>query len=393
MTDLLTIARLWMVRLVYYVARLVPMQERAVLATSHKDSIDGNLACIRAEMSSRTPPLPALVLAYRPRRGLLGLVRTALNEAVAAYYLATSRLFIVDDYFFPIYVVRPRPGTTIVQTWHACGPFKKFGYSLAGKAFGAPEALLKRVRIHSNYDICLVGSRPSAVCLAEAFRLPLERFVSELGIPRTDLLVGEQQIAMTAEAVRRRYGIPVGCRVVLYAPTFRGEDVTTARSPDNLDLRLMLDVLGDDHVILLRLHPFVRSGGVAPELEGFVIDVSAHSEVNELMLVSDVLITDYSSVIFDFALLGRPIILFAPDHEAYENERGFYFDFRSEGPGPVFESTAALAEYLKAGDFDLPRVERFRAHWFDVADGNATRRFVDRLVTPRLAARRAERGL
>jgi CDP-glycerol glycerophosphotransferase (TagB/SpsB family) len=382
-----TVARIWAVRLVFYAARLLPIRGRVVLATAHKRQIDGNLACIREELAARLSTQPLVVLAYPPQRGPIGLLRTALREMHAAYLLATSVLFVVDDYFFPIYVIRPRAGTTIVQTWHACGPFKKFGYSLAGKSFGASPALTRRVAIHSNYDIVLVASRPSADCLAEAFRLPLDRFVTDLGIPRTDLLVGEERIATGAAAVRRHYAVPDGKRVVLYAPTFRGDSIGAARAPENLDLHELKKTLGADHVVLLRQHPFVRDTRVSPELADFVIDVSAHPEVNELMLASDVLITDYSSVIFDFALLGRPIVLFAPDHDAYEKERGFYFDYRADGPGPVFENTAPLAQYLRAGQFELPRVERFRAFWFEVADGNSTRRFVDRVVVPRLPSR------
>jgi CDP-ribitol ribitolphosphotransferase len=109
-------------------------------------------------------------------------------------------VFIVDDYFFPIYVIEPRRGTTIIQTWHACGAFKKVGYSVLDKSFGVDEALASRVRIHSNYDVCLVASHAAAPHYAEAFRQPLERFVSRLGIPRTDVFFGEERLARTREA-------------------------------------------------------------------------------------------------------------------------------------------------------------------------------------------------
>jgi CDP-ribitol ribitolphosphotransferase len=95
-------------------------------------------------------------------------------------------------------------------------------------------------------------------------------------------------------------------------------------------------------------------------------------------------VTDYSSAIYEYSLLGRPMAFFAPDHDAYEAERGFYFDFRTGVPGPVFETTHGLARWLRAGEFDLDRVARFRAESFDVADGHATERFVDRLVEPAL---------
>jgi CDP-ribitol ribitolphosphotransferase len=119
-------------------------------------------------------------------------------------------------------------------------------------------------------------------------------------------------------------------------------------------------------------------------LRGFVIDVSDYPEVNELMLVSDVLVTDYSSVVFEFALLKRPMAFFAPDTNTYEEERGLYFDYRATMPGPVFERTEDLAEYLREGVFDVARVEAFARTWFDVADGHASERFVDRIVLPAL---------
>jgi CDP-ribitol ribitolphosphotransferase len=297
---------------------------------------------------------------------------------------------IVDDYFFPLYVVRPRPGTTAIQAWHACGAFKKFGYSVVDKSFGADEELLRYVRIHANYDVCLVSSMSVAPAYAEAFAQPLERFRSDLGIPRTDVLFGDERIARTVAEVRRRYAIPDGKRVVLYAPTFRGDTVVAARADGLPDWITLRDGLADDHVLLVRLHPFIRDALVIDrELDGFITDVSDHPDINELLHVADVLVTDYSSVIYEYALLGRPMVFFAPDLEAYEAERGFYFDYRTGVPGPVAESTAALVTALRDPDPDVERVRAFAARSFDVADGRATERVVRELIVPALDASRA----
>ena len=138
-------------------------------------------------------------------------------------------------------------------------------------------------------------------------------------------------------------------------------------------------------MLLVRLHPFVRSRTtIGPDLAGFAIDVSDHPDINELMLVSDILVTDYSSAIYEFSLLGRPMVFFAPDYEAYELERGFYFDYRTGVPGPIFETTGPLAEYLRAGAFDTARVERFREASFDVADGHSATYVTDALILPSL---------
>ena len=143
---------------------------------------------------------------------------------------------------------------------------------------------------------------------------------------------------------------------------------------------------GDRFALLMRLHPFVASAVTIPEhLRHFAIDVSRHPDINELLLASDVLVTDYSSVIFEYALLERPMLFFAPDHESYERERGFYFDYRTGVPGPIFETTAELADHIAAGVYDLERVREFRESSFDVADGRASERVVREIVLPGLA--------
>jgi len=377
--------RIYSVRIAYAIASLLPQRRRVVLATSHANRISGNLAFIREELNRRDPPIPFGVLAFRQPKARTHRWRVAVQGMKAGYHIARSRVFIVDDYFFPLYVIKPRKGSTIVQTWHASGAFKKIGWSVLDKTFGADDELVDRVAIHSNYDVCLMASKSAAVHYAEAFHQPLERFRTDIGIPRTDILFGDEKIAGIKATLRAKYGLPEGKRVVLYAPTFRGTSVHRATSPKNLDLVELHRMIGEDHVVLLRLHPFVReSAPIPPGLEGFAIDVSDHPDINGLMHVSDVLVTDYSSAIFEFSLLGRPMAFYAPDHDDYDMERGFYFDFRTGVPGPIFETTAELGAWLRAGEFDLERVERFRDESFEVADGHATQRFVDEIVLPAL---------
>jgi CDP-glycerol glycerophosphotransferase (TagB/SpsB family) len=376
--------RLLLVRFGYRLGRLLGRpRRRVVLATSHADEISGNLAFIRDELARRRPPIPTVVIANRPDPSLWGVVGASIAALRSGFHLATARLSVVDDYFLPMYAEKPRPGTRYVQVWHASGAFKRFGYSILDKTFGQTEEFVRRLAIHTNYDVALVSATRFAPFYAEAFRQPVELFTSRIGIPRTDVFFGERRAAAEAR-VRARYPLPAK-RTILYAPTFRGETISRARSPQELDLRVLRERLGEDHLILLRQHPFVRAARpLERDLEGFVIDVSGYPDINELMLVSDVLVTDYSSAIYEYALLGRPMAFFAPDHAAYEGERGFYFDFRTGVPGPIFESTEALAAWLRAGEFDLERVARFRAESFDVADGRATERFVDEIVEPAL---------
>ena len=307
----------------------------------------------------------------------------------AGYHLATARLFVVDDYFFPIYVVRPRAGTTVVQTWHASGAFKQFGYSVLDKSFGADEASTDRVAIHSHYDLCLVSSASAAPHYAEAFGQPLERFVSRLGIPRTDVLVRR-----AAHRPDRR-----GPARALRDPSRSARGPLRPDVPRRQRRRGPLRRRPGPARAARRARRRSRGPGPTPSVRparlrrssrssaGFAIDVSDHPDINELLLVSDLLVTDYSSVIYEFSLLGRPMVFFAPDLDAYEGERGFYFDYRTGVPGPVFETTDDVARYLRAGVFDTAGVEAFGRASFDVADGGATRRFVEEIALPALRRR------
>lgn len=388
MSDLVIRLRILVVRIAFAVARFLPLRRRVVLATAHDATLRGNLRVIGDALRAADPPVAVTVLAHASRGDLRGKVRSVWQAALAGYHLATARVFIVDDYFFPVYAIRPRPGTTIVQTWHASGAFKKFGLSVLDKSFGATEALTRRVRIHANYDVCLIGSRAGAVFYAEALGQPVERFRPDLGIPRTDALFDPEAIARTTASVHARYGIAPGKRVILYAPTFRGDSVGAAVAGPMLDLPLLRAALGADHVLLLRLHPFVRAGlDIPPSVADFAIDVSDHPDINDLLLASDILVTDYSSVIFEFALLRRPMVFFAPDLDDYEGERGFYFDYRTGVPGPVFTTSAEIADYLQSRTVDIERIDAFRAWAFEVADGHATQRFLDQIVRPALDGR------
>lgn len=377
--------RIALIRAAYLISRRFRLRPQVVLAASNRSRIDGNLAAIRHELNRRTPPIPAIALAHRSRPGLLGVIGTLLNDLKTTRHLATSRVFVLDDYCLPVYAVRRRAGTTVIRVGHAIGPSKRWGYANPERTESASAALMRHVEVHSNYDFCVLGSRNGIASYAEATRTPPDRFVTDIGIPRTDMLLDPDRHPDALARVRAAFPQLRGKRVVLYAPTYRRSG-RAAVHPEFLDLALMASRLRADWTLALRRHPGTRGPLAVPdEAQGFVVDVSGYQEVNELLLATDILVTDYSTVVYDFGLLSRPICFFTPDYEEMAARQGFYVDFTRERIGPTFQDTQQVVDWLTSGELSGEAAGEFARRWLDVTDGRASARFVDRLVVPGLS--------
>ena len=269
-----------------------------------------------------------------------------------------------------------RPGATYLQTWHGT-PLKRIHHDV----LFAPEGRLERLdRDVARWDHLLSPNRASTGPLRQAFRYSGP--VHETGYPRNDLLSSPEAAARRAR-VRADLGIRDGVSAVLYAPTWRDDD-KFGDGPDfslRFDVEHFQQVLGDDHVLMLRLHYLVSAALDDADLPG-VVDVSYHPDISELYLAADVLVTDYSSVQFDFAVTGKPIVYYAYDLERYRDEiRGFYFDPEAIAPGPMLTTSEEVVEALR----DLEEVttrfkdryEKFQEMFCHLEDGHATDRVLD----------------
>jgi CDP-glycerol glycerophosphotransferase len=301
----------------------------------------------------------------------------------AEWYEAMARSrYIVTNAHLPEWFVR-RPGQIVVQTWHGT-PLKRIGFDIEDVQFANARYLEKVAKETPNWSYLVSPNAFSTPILRRAFRYDGE--LIETGYPRNDVLASPDRHMLT-ERVRERLGLPPGRRAVLYAPTWR-DDSYYGPGKYRLDMRLDLEraaaELGDDHVLLIRRHPNVVD--TVPEVAGgFVRDVSAYPDIAELFLVSDVLMTDYSSLMFDYATTGRPMLFFTYDLEHYRDElRGFYFDFEHEAPGPLLGTSDEVIEALRSID-DVGRAyadpyEQFARRFCELDDGKAASRVVDRIL-------------
>jgi len=280
-----------------------------------------------------------------------------------------------------------RPGATYLQTWHGT-PLKRIHNDVRW----APEGRLAYLEQDiARWDLLLSPNAVSTPRLRNAFGYTGP--VHETGYPRNDLLNSPGRDAVRA-AVRADLGISDEQTVVLYTPTWRDDLVFAKTGPQDFEFPVDLDDfttrLGSDHVLLLRLHNMVMDR--LEVVEGSVVrDVCGHPDIRDLYLASDVLVTDYSSTMFDFAITGRPMLFFTYDLRYFRDElRGFYFDLEEVAPGPLLSTSKELVDAI--ADLDAVtaqhagRYERFRETFCHLEDGHATERVLDLLFPHDLPA-------
>ncbi|WP_393058447.1 CDP-glycerol glycerophosphotransferase family protein [Streptomyces sp. LN549] len=308
---------------------------------------------------------------------------TAVEHGSAAWHEALARSrHIVTNTQLPEWFER-REGQTVVQTWHGT-PLKRIGLDLAGTAQANPAYIATLEQRARQWSFLVSPNTYSTPVLRRSFGFEGE--VLECGYPRNDLFHAPDRTKIAA-AVRETLQIPDGKRVVLHAPTWR-DDQPKNRGRYTMDLRLDLAAaereLGADTVLLVRRH-YLVADRLPDSGTGFVRDVSRYPEVGELMLISDALVTDYSSLMFDFAQTGRPMLFHTYDLEHYRDTlRGFAFDFESRAPGPLIPDSGDLVEALRdpvrATAGHAGAYEAFRRDFCDLDDGRAAARVADRML-------------
>ena len=358
-------------RIIFPVCGYLPQQNKITFASNKMQKLQDSFEYIYNEMIHLRPEYK-IVGHFKKKR--------SFRDFAKLYYdIATSKYVILDDYYLPLYKLKVRKRTEVIQTWHAAGAFKKFGHSAVGYRESNTKEFEREA--HGSYTKVAVTSKEIVPFYAEAFNIN-EKCVYPVGLPRTDLFFNKEEI----EYIKQKYlGIYPALRnkkIITYAPTFRGGPGKRATFNIQLDLKKMAIELSDEYVLILKLHPSVTKGVKIPkEASDFVLNMSKN-EINNVLSITDILISDYSSVIFEYAILERPMIFFAYDLNEYLQDRSFYYDYKEFIPGPIAEETDQVISLIQKNSFDIQGVRNFKEKFFDDLDGQASKRFVETFIKP-----------
>lgn len=310
--------------------------------------------------------------------------------------MATAKVIFVNESSQIINCVNLREGTQLVNTWHGCGAFKKFGLSTADLIFGDDRKTMNKYSFSKNNSIVTVSSPEVVWAYEEAFNhKPEQNIVQPLGVSRTDYFYRQDSIDNAYKNLHELFPQSVGKKVILFAPTFRGR-VAEATTSTLFDLEQFYQEFKDEYVVICKHHPLVKHIDPIPEhLQNFAVDFTSTMSIEDLLCVSDICISDYSSLVFEYSLFERPLIFFAYDLDTYFDWRGFYYDYQDLAPGPICKTNQEMIEYIKNLDerFDVDKIKAFKEKFMASCDGNSTTRIIESVFGSELEKYRREQQL
>lgn len=311
-------------------------------------------------------------------------VKRILFDITFQKYYARCKCVFITDNFDPLYAHKPNKGTKVIQLWHACGAFKKWGYSTLDLAWGGSREDMLRFPMHNTYTDVFVSAESVIPCYAEAFGCD-KKIIKALGTPRTDVYFDKEFVKSRREELLKAFPAIGNRKIILYAPTFRGNSPEESYNDQPLDYAFLKKTLGNGYALVLKLHPFTaKKYKLTEEQEkqfgDFVFDASNSISVETALCAADYLVADYSSLVFEYALLDKPMIFFAYDLEKYKRDRSFYFEYESFVPGRIVMTNEEIAASILSDSCQQEKIADFRKKYMSACDGKCIERIAEYAV-------------
>lgn len=353
-------------------------KNKILLMSETRSPISGNLKALDKRLKER-----GLDKTYKISYSFSKTLETRKVDLVFNWikmiWLVSKQEFVFIDDYAPLFkFINLSKKTKLIQVWHAGVGFKSVGYARFG--FAGPEPYNS---CHRKYDYAIVGSKALIPVYQEVFGIENKKILP-YGVPRLDNYLDEKHIAKAKEEVYERYSILKDKKVILFAPTYRGNGQRKAYYPyEKLDLEEIYNLCNEkDYMFVIKMHPFIKEKIIIPEeYSNKIIDASDYQDINDLLYITDILITDYSSNIYDYSLLNRPIILYAFDLDCYQlKDNSIQRPVKKYAPGKVCERFSEVIETIKNEDFCLEKLKKYREENFDDMKASSCDLIIDNII-------------
>jgi len=362
-------------KVLYPLMRLLPLKKKTVVFESYwGKNFECNPRAVYEYIDEHKKDYKTVWFLRDHHTDITGNAETVrINSLKYYYYLATAKYF-VNNVNFPDFYEK-RKDVTEIQTMHGI-PLKTLGLDAPGEVIGEVQKEKFLRRCH-RWDYLSVPSNYVSEIAKSAY--DFNNDFLKVGYPRNDKLFTDNN-KESINKIKEKMGIPLDKKVIVYVPTWR----TKGKFRMPIDLNQLKKHFGDEYIFIVKLHHFSKKGFSLSEYEGFAYDYSHYGDIRDMYLIADILITDYSSVMFDYSLLNKPMLFYTYDYDNYKNKlRGMYVDFEEEAPGPLIENTETLVKEIQ--DIDMfsekyqERITRFKEKYNQFDDGRASEKIVNQL--------------
>lgn len=353
--------------IMFALLKLLPVKNKITFISRQADNKTEDMELLESALCEKEPNVELVFLCKKIGTGIGGKISYCFHMLSQMYHIATSKIVVLDSYCICVSVLKQRGSLVVIQMWHALGSLKKFGLSIVGNGEGSDKSIADAFAMHKNYTYVLTSGEACKKHFAEAFGYEEESMVV-MSLPRVDKLTDEILKKEVCERIYDEYPDFKNKKVVVYAPTFRRDR----------DISAEIFVLAEcfdrnEYAFVLKKHPLMNVENV-----GCIVDDKFTTI--EMMYAADYVICDYSAVVYEAAVMRKPLFFYTFDYESYGVDRDFYIDYMSEMPGVISGDAERIADAVIHRDYDLNEVEEFSRKYVEQKKG-CTKCFVDFIVS------------
>lgn len=359
----------FILNILYGIMKLLPQRKKLVIISRQSDEPSLDIKMIEKVFKDLHTDYQVVVLCKKIGPGFGGKISYVFHMLRQMYHLATSEFAVIDSYCIPVSILNHRKNLLIIQMWHSIGTMKKFAYSILDKPEGSSSKIAGLMKMHKNYDYILSAGDGYKDHLAQGFNYPVEQIVT-LPLPRVEVLKDENYAAAVRRRVLKVYPNLAEKKTIVYVPTFRkanDDDFLTALT------ELCNSIDYERYNLVVKAHPLTNLTGFDG---GRAIIDKAFSSF-DMLFIADAVISDYSCIMYEAAVLKKPIYLYTYDYDAYMSSRDIYMDYKAEVPGPICYDAGTLTAAIEDGSYDYDKLQNFLDKYVYTGSQHETKDIVD----------------
>ena len=351
---------------IYFFIKLLPRNNKKITFISRQsDEITLDFRLLKEEIEKRDKSIKMFFICKRMKKSVFGLLEYFFSILRQMHAIATSKVVVIDSYCIPVSILKHKKGTYILQIWHSIGKIKKSGYQTLDTPSGRSSKLAKAMNMHKNYDAIIASSPAFDKFYEEGFNVTNDKLL-HYGLPRIDYLLNNEQ--KIKKDIYQVYPEFENKKIVLYAPTFRTYEV------DGFD-KLLNEYNSDDFILIVKCHPNQKLNNTNSNFYN-----CNEFKSTDLLMISDYVITDYSSIALEAAALNKKVLFYVYDYDIYMKNNGLNIDFYKILPSCSSKDIKDLFKIIKTDKYDDKSYQNFRNKYLPKELGSSTRKIVDLII-------------